>query len=142
VSQSAEALGIKPRGYYQLESYQFIGSVPIWDKLEEIFNVPQQKLREPFDGPAPKSNQRQKFIPQISYIFVRYCFFLIIFYDSLIYSFIKFKVAIILFFKFSLNIFSLSSDQVNLLYCLMSKCRSWVSSWLHVQITGIFKPRA
>jgi hypothetical protein len=29
VSQSAEALGIKPRGYYQLESYQFIGSVPI-----------------------------------------------------------------------------------------------------------------
>lgn len=44
--QVAEKLGISEIGYRQIESGKRIGSIKIWDALEDLFNLPQRKLRE------------------------------------------------------------------------------------------------
>lgn len=44
--QVAERLGISEIGYRQIECGKRIGSIKIWDGLEDLFNVNQRKLRE------------------------------------------------------------------------------------------------
>lgn len=44
--QVAEHLGISEIGYRQIESGKRIGEIKTWDKLEDLFNVHQRKLRE------------------------------------------------------------------------------------------------
>lgn len=44
--QMADKLGISLRHYKYIESGQVIGSVELWDKLEDMFNVHQRVLRE------------------------------------------------------------------------------------------------
>lgn len=44
--QVAEYLGITLRPYQYIESGDTLGSIVIWDKLEDLFNIPQRKLRE------------------------------------------------------------------------------------------------
>ena len=44
--QLAERLGIGTRMYQYLEAGDFNGSIKIWDKLEDLFKVPQRQLRE------------------------------------------------------------------------------------------------
>lgn len=44
----AENLGISEIGYRQIESGKRIGTIKTWDKLEDLFNVHQRKLRELF----------------------------------------------------------------------------------------------
>lgn len=46
--QVAEYLEISEIGYRQIESGKRIGAIKTWDKLEDLFNVPQRKLREVF----------------------------------------------------------------------------------------------
>lgn len=41
----AEYLGISEIGYRQIESGKRIGSINTWDKLEDLFNIHQRKLR-------------------------------------------------------------------------------------------------
>jgi transcriptional regulator with XRE-family HTH domain len=43
--QVADLLGISERGYKFIEYGQRTGSIEIWDKLEDIFNVHQRLLR-------------------------------------------------------------------------------------------------
>lgn len=43
--QVADLLGISERGYKFIEYGQRTGSIEIWDKLEDIFNVHQCLLR-------------------------------------------------------------------------------------------------
>ena len=42
----AEMLGIGLRHYKKIESGETLGSIAIWDLLEDIFEVPQRALRE------------------------------------------------------------------------------------------------
>lgn len=44
--QVAECLNIAERYYKQIESGERLGSVEIWDNLEDLFNIHQRKLRE------------------------------------------------------------------------------------------------
>ncbi len=44
--QVAEYLGITEVHYQRIEYGTTIGKVAIWDKLEDLFNVHQRKLRE------------------------------------------------------------------------------------------------
>ena len=44
--QVAECLGIHERYYKALESGERLGSIAIWDKLEDITGVHQRVLRE------------------------------------------------------------------------------------------------
>ena len=44
--QVAEYLNIAERYYKQIESGERLGSVEIWDNLEDLFNIHQRKLRE------------------------------------------------------------------------------------------------
>lgn len=44
--QVAERLGIHERYYKALESGERLGGIEHWDKLEDIFNIHQRKLRE------------------------------------------------------------------------------------------------
>ena len=44
--QVAEYLGITEIGYRQIESGKRTGTIQTWDKLEDLFNVHQRKLRE------------------------------------------------------------------------------------------------
>ena len=44
--QVAEYLGVSERHYKFMESGHTVGSVELWDKLEDIFNVHQRVLRE------------------------------------------------------------------------------------------------
>ena len=44
--QVAEHLGITERPYQYIESGQTLGSIVVWDKLEDLFHIPQRKLRE------------------------------------------------------------------------------------------------
>jgi DNA-binding XRE family transcriptional regulator len=52
--QVADLLGISERGYKFIEYGQRTGSIEIWDKLEDLFNVHQRLLRQNFD---PKDSQ-------------------------------------------------------------------------------------
>ncbi len=47
--QLAERLGIGTRMYQYLEAGDFNGSIKIWDKLEDLFKIPQRQLRENTD---------------------------------------------------------------------------------------------
>ena len=42
----AEKLGMSEIGYRQIEAGKRIGTIKTWDMLEDLFNVPQRKLRE------------------------------------------------------------------------------------------------
>ncbi len=46
--QVADKLGISLIGYQQIERGVRIGKIETWDKLEDLFNVHQRKLREKF----------------------------------------------------------------------------------------------
>lgn len=43
--QIAEELGISLRFYQHIEAGTRKGNIELWDKIEDIFNVPQRKLR-------------------------------------------------------------------------------------------------
>lgn len=44
--QLAEKLHVGLRHYKKIESGETLGSIPIWDALEDMFNVHQRVLRE------------------------------------------------------------------------------------------------
>lgn len=44
--QVAEYLAVGERHYKKIESGEIIGSIALWDKLEDLFNIHQRKLRE------------------------------------------------------------------------------------------------
>ena len=44
--QVAEYLGICNRHYKYIEAGEIVGNVGLWDKLEDLFNIHQRKLRE------------------------------------------------------------------------------------------------
>ena len=46
--QVADKLGISEIGYRQIESGKRIGTIKIWDMLEDLFKIHQRKLRENF----------------------------------------------------------------------------------------------
>ena len=46
--QVAEYLKISVIGYRQIESGKRIGRIEVWDKLEDLFEIHQRKLREIF----------------------------------------------------------------------------------------------
>ena len=43
--QVADALGVTIRTYQRIESGQVLGSIKHWDKLEDLFEINQRKLR-------------------------------------------------------------------------------------------------
>lgn len=45
----AAYLGIEPNSYQRLEYGTRIGSISLWDKLEDYFQIPQRELRRPLD---------------------------------------------------------------------------------------------
>lgn len=47
----ADYLGIAVNSYQRLEYGTRNGSIPIWDKLEDFFHVPQRELRRLIDKP-------------------------------------------------------------------------------------------
>ncbi|MCI9174443.1 MAG: helix-turn-helix transcriptional regulator [Lachnospiraceae bacterium] len=48
--QMADKLGINERYYKAIESGERLGSIWIWDMLEDIFNINQRVLREIHPG--------------------------------------------------------------------------------------------
>ena len=44
--QVAERLGITLRSYQRIESGEMLGSIRVWDELEEFFDIYQKKLRQ------------------------------------------------------------------------------------------------
>ncbi len=44
--QVAEYLDITDRGYKFIEYGDRVGSIEVWDKLEDLFNIHQRTLRE------------------------------------------------------------------------------------------------
>lgn len=44
--QVSEYLNIAERYYKQIEYGERLGSIAIWDSLEDLFNIHQRKLRE------------------------------------------------------------------------------------------------
>ena len=48
--QVAEYLGITVLAYKRIEYGQRVGRVETWDKLEDLFGIPQRKLREDING--------------------------------------------------------------------------------------------
>ena len=42
----SKILKISIRHYQAIENGERIGSIAIWDKLEDLFNIPQRQLRE------------------------------------------------------------------------------------------------
>lgn len=46
--QMAEYLGITVRAYQHIEAGEYLGKIEHWDKLEDLFNIHQRKLRELF----------------------------------------------------------------------------------------------
>ena len=56
--QVAEYLNICERHYKYIEAGKIVGNVELWDKLEDLFNIHQRKLREIVTThPAPEDNQ-------------------------------------------------------------------------------------
>ena len=53
-SQVAQHLQLSDRMYKFIESGDRIGSIELWDKLEDLFNIHQRILRE---NTAPKDSQ-------------------------------------------------------------------------------------
>lgn len=50
--QMAEQLEVDIRHYKAIESGERLGSIQIWDKLEDIFEISQRVLRENHPGKA------------------------------------------------------------------------------------------
>ena len=48
--QVAEYLDVHERHYKKLESGESLGSINVWDKLEDLFNISQRVLRAPADN--------------------------------------------------------------------------------------------
>lgn len=46
--QVAEYLGMTEQAYQKIEYGTRIGKIETWDKLEDLFNIHQRKLRENF----------------------------------------------------------------------------------------------
>ncbi len=44
--QAAEYLNVTRSHYQMMEQGDRVGSVELWDKLEDLFNIHQRKLRE------------------------------------------------------------------------------------------------
>ena len=44
--QMAQILNMTIRQYQRIESGEILGKVDIWDKLEDLFGIPQRQLRE------------------------------------------------------------------------------------------------
>lgn len=44
--QMAEYLHVGERHYKKIESGETLGSIELWDKLENLFNIHQRELRE------------------------------------------------------------------------------------------------
>ena len=44
--QVAERLGITLRSYQRIECGEMLGSIRVWDELEEFFDIYQKKLRQ------------------------------------------------------------------------------------------------
>lgn len=44
----AEYLGVTTRAYQHIENGNYLGKIEHWDKLEDLFNIHQRKLRELF----------------------------------------------------------------------------------------------
>ncbi|WP_282923970.1 helix-turn-helix transcriptional regulator [Mediterraneibacter massiliensis] len=42
----AEYLGMTERAYQNIESGMTLGKITHWDKLEDLFSIPQRRLRE------------------------------------------------------------------------------------------------
>lgn len=56
--QTADRLGIGVRHYKKIESGEQLGSVELWDKLEDLFAIHQRKLRELSENrPGREDNQ-------------------------------------------------------------------------------------
>lgn len=56
--QVAEYLNVCERHYKYIEAGKIVGNVELWDKLEDLFNVHQRKLREiAATHPGIKDNQ-------------------------------------------------------------------------------------
>ncbi len=45
----ASILEINVNSYQRLEYGTRAGSIPLWDKLEDLFQIPQRELRRPMD---------------------------------------------------------------------------------------------
>ncbi len=52
----AEYLGVSIRAYQQIESGAYLGKIKHWDKLEDMFEIHQRKLRELFPTADQKIN--------------------------------------------------------------------------------------
>ena len=50
--QVAKILGVGLRHYKKIESGETLGSIPIWDTLEDLLDVNQRGLREMHRGKA------------------------------------------------------------------------------------------
>lgn len=50
--QVSEILNVGERHYKKIESGDTLGSVPLWDTLEELFGINQRVLRENHPGKA------------------------------------------------------------------------------------------
>lgn len=66
--QVSEYLGISERGYKFIEYGERIGSVDLWDKLEDLFKVHQRILRENFDkeGSQLIHQEHQPFLQELT----------------------------------------------------------------------------
>ena len=56
--QVAEHLRIAERYYKQIEYGERLGSIKHWDKLEDLFNIHQRKLREISENHPDKEDNR------------------------------------------------------------------------------------
>lgn len=57
-SQLANKLKITLRQYQRIESGEILGKVDMWDFLEDLFGVPQRKLREIKEQPNCNSAEK------------------------------------------------------------------------------------
>lgn len=44
--QVADAVGVTLRYYQSLEAGSYMGGIPVWDALEDLFGINQRRLRE------------------------------------------------------------------------------------------------
>lgn len=52
----AKQIGVTKTAIHDLEVGKRIGSIPVWDALEDLFNLPQRQLREK----APDGNPKER----------------------------------------------------------------------------------
>lgn len=48
----ADIIGVSKQHYSRIENGQQVGSVEIWDTLEDLFQIPQRQLREVEEQPS------------------------------------------------------------------------------------------